>query len=174
MAELERRIRAPERENADLREQRTLLEKSARHLLRTPAMKRATIQRLARQPAVRKLCRVLGLARSASYAEQRKPARPRAAASARLGAKARELFEASGRTGGSARLTVALRRAGETCGRHRVARLMRRAGLRACQKRRLRPRTTDSRPLCPVAPNHLAERAQPPARPGEVWQADIT
>ena len=26
----------------------------------------------------------------------------------------------------------------------------------------------------PSAPNHLAERAQPPTHPGEVWQADIT
>ena len=137
-------------------------------------MKMATIQRLAGQHAVRKLCRTLGVARSAYYAAQRKAQRPRAVANARLGAKARELFEASGRTYGSPRLAVALRRAGETCGRHRVARLMRRAGLRARQKRRFRPRTTDSRHLCPVAPNHLAERAVPPARPGEVWQADIT
>lgn len=50
---------------------------------------------------------------------------------------------------------------------------MRQGGLRARQKRRLRPRTTDSRHLCAVAPNHLAELA-PPTRPGEVWQADIT
>ena len=137
-------------------------------------MKMATIQRLAGQHPVRKLCRVLGVARSAYYAAQRKSARPRAVANARLGVKARELFEASGRTYGSPRLTVALRRAGEPCGRHRVARLMLRAGLRARQKRRFRPRTTDSRHLCPIAPNHLAERAAPPTRPGEVWQADIT
>ncbi len=136
-------------------------------------MKMATIQRLAGQRPVRKLCRVLGVARSAYYAARRKAARPRALANARLSAKARELFEASGRTYGSPRLTVALRRAGEPCGRHRVARLMRRAGLRARQKRRFRPRTTDSRHLCPVAPNRLAERP-PPKRPGEVWQADVT
>ena len=37
----------------------------------------------------------------------------------------------------------------------------------------MRPRTTDRRHLCPVAPNHLAERL-PPKRPGAVWQADIT
>ena len=51
---------------------------------------------------------------------------------------------------------------------------MRAHRLRATQKRRFRPRTTDSRHLCPGAPNHLAERAAPPARPGEVWRADIT
>ena len=137
-------------------------------------MKHGVIRELAGEHPVRKLCRVFGVARSAYYAAQQKAGRPRARDNVRLGAKARELFEASGRTYGSPRLTVALRRAGETCGRRRVAGLMRRAGLRARQKRRFRPRTTDSRHLCPIAPNHLAERASPPARPGEVWQADIT
>ena len=137
-------------------------------------MKIGVIKKLAGEHAVRKLCRTLGVARSAYYAAQKKAERPGVRENARLGTKMRALFEASGRTYGSPRLTVALRRAGERCGRHRVARLMRKTGLRAKQKRRFRPRTTDSRHLCPVAPNHLAERAELPTRPGEVWQADIT
>ena len=28
--------------------------------------------------------------------------------------------------------------------------------------------------FCPIAPNRLAERPEPPTRPNEVWQADIT
>ena len=128
----------------------------------------AMIKQLAGAHPVRKLCRILGVARSAYYIAQKKAQRPRAQDNARLSGKAREIFEASGRTYGSPRLAVALRRAGEPCGRHRVARLMRKAGLRARQKRRFRPRTTDSRHLCPIAPNHLAERTEPPARPGEV------
>ena len=136
-------------------------------------MKIGVIRFLAGQHPVRKLCRTLGVARRAYYAAQKKEERPRAKENARLEGRARELFAATGGTYGSPRLTVALRRAGERCGRHRVARLMCRAGLRARQKRRFRPRTTDSRHLCPVAPNHLAER-MPPVRPGEVWQADIT
>ena len=105
VAELERRIRAPERENADLRGQSTLLEKSGRHLLRTPAMKRATIQRLAGPtrgtqalPGARRGARA-PLAPSKGSRRVRAP-RP-APGSER---KARERFEASGRTGGSARL----------------------------------------------------------------------
>ena len=137
-------------------------------------MKIGVIKQLAGQHPVRKLCRVLGVARSAYYAAQHKTQLPRARENVRPGEKARVLFEAGGRTYGSPRLAVALRRAGESCGRHRVARLMARTGLRARQKRRFRPRTTDSRHLCPIAPNHLAERTEPPARPGEVWQADIT
>ena len=132
------------------------------------------IRELAGEFPIKALCRVLGVSRSGYYAAQKKAQRPRARDNARLGARIKEAFEASRRTYGSPRLTVVLRRAGEPCGRHRVARLMRAHRLRATQKRRFRPRTTDSRHLCPIAPNHLAERAQPPVRPGEVWQADIT
>ncbi len=115
-------------------------------------MKIGVIKQLAGQHSVRKLCRTLGVARNAYSVAAKKPARPRARDNARLGEKMGELFEASGRTYGSPRLTVALRRAGERCSRRRVARLMRRAGLRARQKRRWRPRTTDGRHLCPIAP----------------------
>lgn len=132
------------------------------------------ISGLAGEFPVKSLCRVLGVSRSGYYAAKKKAQRQRAQENVRLGAKIKEAFEASRRTYGSPRLTVVLRRAGERCGRHRVARLMRAHRLRATQKRRFRPRTTDSRHLCPIAPNHLAERASPPARPGEVWQADIT
>ena len=137
-------------------------------------MKIGVIKALAGQHSVRKLCRTLGVARSAYYAAEQKAARPRARENRALGVEMNRLFEASGRTYGSPRLTVALRRAGQRGGRRRVARLMRRDGLRAKQKRRFRPRTTDSRHLCPIAPNHLAERIAPPAQPNEVWQADIT
>ncbi len=131
------------------------------------------IRSLAGEFPVKTLCRTLGVSRSGYYAAQKKSQRPRARDNARLGAKIAASFAASRRTYGSPRITVVLRRAGETCGRHRVARLMRVHRLRATQKRRFRPRTTDSRHLCPIAPNHLAERV-PPSRPGEVWQADIT
>ncbi len=134
----------------------------------------AMVKQLAGEHPVRALCRVLGVARGAYYAAQKKDGRPRAKENVRLSGKVHALFEASGRTYGSPRLTVALRRTGERCGRHRVARLMRRSGLRARQKRRFRPRTTDSRHLCPIAPNRLGERTSPPTRPGEIWQADIT
>ena len=132
-------------------------------------MKIGVIKALAGQHSVRKLCRTLGVARSAYYAAEQKAARPRARENRALGVEMNRLFEASGRTYGSPRLTVALRRTGQRGGRCRVARLMLRAGLRAKQKRRFRPRTTDSRHLCPIAPNHLAERIAPPAQPNEVW-----
>ena len=126
------------------------------------------------QHSVRKLCRPLGVARRACYAAEQKATRARARENRALGVEIHRLFEASGRTYGSPRLTVALRRAGQPGGRRRVARLRRKTGPRARQKRRFRPRTTDSRHLCPIAPNHLAERIEPPTQPNEVWPADIT
>ena len=116
------------------------------------------IRSLSSEFSVKALCRALGVSRSGYYAARKKAERPRARDNARLGAKIKESFEASRRTYGSPRLAVVLRRAGETCGRHRVARLMRVHRLRAAQKRRFRPRTTDSRHLCPIAPNHLLAR----------------
>ena len=100
------------------------LKKSRRHLLGRPALKMTAIAQLAGQHSVRMICRALGVARSAYYATAQKSARPRAREDVRLGVKIAVLFEQSHRTYGSPRLVMALRRAGERCGRRRVARLM--------------------------------------------------
>ena len=50
---------------------------------------------------------------------------------------------------------------------------MRLEGLRPRQKRRFRPRTTDSRHVHPIAENWLA-KVPTPDRPGLVWQSDFT
>lgn len=75
-------------------------------------------------------------------------------------------------TYGSPRLQAALSRASERCG-NRVARLMRQQGLRAKQKRRVRPLTTQSQHRLPVAENWLAQ-VPAPARPNQIWVGDIT
>lgn len=136
-------------------------------------MRMATAERLAGEFSLAALCRALGVSRAGPYAARTKPQRPRARENARLGGRAAALFEASHRTYGARRLAAALRREGERCGRHRVGRIMRGRGLRARQKRRFRPKTTDSSHLCPVAANRLAGWPAP-GRPDEVWLADIT
>ena len=82
-------------------------------------------------------------------------------------------FKQSRNTYGSPRLRLDLRELGHRCGKNRVARLMRESGLRARQKRRLRPRTTESRHDHKIAENWLA-KISAPERPGKVWQSDIT
>ena len=82
-------------------------------------------------------------------------------------------FEQSRNTYGSPRVRLDLRELSHRCGKSRVARLMRESGLRARQKRRFRPRTTDSRHSHKIAENWLA-KVPAPDRPGQLWQSDIT
>jgi putative transposase len=60
------------------------------------------------------------------------------------------------------------------CSINRVCRLMRQRGLHARPKRRFQPRTTPSRHDEPIAPNRLARLPGPPARPNQVWAADLS
>jgi transposase InsO family protein len=70
-------------------------------------------------------------------------------------------------------VTRCLRERGHACGRHRIARLMRSAGLRQRWRRRCRISLTDSDHDLPVAPNRLM--GQPPqCKADAVWVADIT
>jgi transposase InsO family protein len=118
---------------------------------------------------VTRLCAVLEVSRSGYYQWCQVSAR----ANEGLLPKIQAVHAASHGTYGSPRVTAALRTQGESVGRHRVARLMRGAGLSGRQRRRYRVRTTDSRHDQPIAPNRLAS-APPPTKPDEVWVSDIT
>jgi putative transposase len=115
----------------------------------------------------------LEISKSGFFAHQGKAERPRAQQDKELSDAIEPIFVASRRTYGSPRIMHALRRSGWRCGKNRVARLMRSRGLRARQKRRFRPKTTQSDHKLPVAPNWLA-KVPKPDRPGQVWLADIT
>jgi putative transposase len=115
----------------------------------------------------------LEISKSGFFAHQRKEERPRAQQDKELWQAIEPIFVASRRTYGSPRIMHALRRRGWRCGKNRIARLMRSRGLRARQKRRFRPKTTQSDHKLPVAPNWLA-RIPKPDCPGQVWLGDIT
>jgi putative transposase len=74
---------------------------------------------------------------------------------------------------GSPRIHVELREAGIRCGRKRVARLMRAAGLTGCRRPARRPRTTSANPHATPAPDRL-ERQCTASQPNQVWVADVT
>lgn len=80
--------------------------------------------------------------------------------------------EESKRTYGSPRVWQDLKAAGVRCGRHRVARLMRKHGVRAQVKGRFIA-TTDSKHELPVAENLLDRQFESEA-PNARWTADIT
>ncbi len=123
--------------------------------------------------SIQLLCTTLGVSRTGYYAHRQKPQRPRRVQDQKLVDQITPIFQQSRRTYGSPRIQAALRRAGERCGKNRVARLMRQQGLRARQKRRFRPVTTQSQHGLAVAENWLT-KVPSPARPNQVWVSDIT
>jgi transposase InsO family protein len=122
---------------------------------------------------VEELAQALEVSSSGFYAHQHKPEGMRARQDQNLSAKIESIFKESRRTYGSPRVCAALRREGEDCGKNRVARLMRERRLRARQKRRFVPRTTQSDHDLPIARNWLAQ-IPAPMRPNQVWVVDIT
>ena len=73
---------------------------------------------------------------------------------------------------GAAKITAELKEEGYQCGRHKVARLMRKAGLKGCPKRPFKV-TTLRDPSHAVADN-LLEQDFTAAGPNERWSSDIT
>jgi putative transposase len=121
---------------------------------------------------VKTMCQVLRVSESGYYAWcKREPSR-RHLENERLVEQIRLAYDRGRQVYGSPRVQAELRAEGIVCGKHRVARLMRQAGLRAVQKRR-RLCTTDSHHSDPVAPN-LLQRNFTATAPNRKWLTDIT
>lgn len=120
--------------------------------------------------------RVLGVARSGYYAWRRRAPSARAQADDRLKERLRAIHRTSRGTYGSPRLHAELRGAGEQCGRRRVARLLREAGLRGCHGQRRHVRTTTRNRQATPAPDRVKRAFAPPAfgGPDRLWVADIS
>ena len=118
------------------------------------------------------LCRMLGVSKSGYYAWRSRPPSKRSRENAALTEKIREVHRRSRETYGSPRVHAELRSLGVDCGRRRVARLMRVAGLQGCTRGKKR-RTTRRDPRAAPAPD-LLRRDFAAARPNRVWLADIT
>lgn len=128
---------------------------------------------LAVEYPIAEVCGLLAVSRSGYYAWRGRKLSRHDLQDKQLLAQIREVYQQSRQTYGSPRITEQLRREHQRCGRHRVARLMRQAGLAGLQKPAFRPRTTDSNHDLPVAPNRL-KSAPEPARPDRTWVTDIT
>jgi putative transposase len=120
------------------------------------------------------LCRTFGLSRSGLYDHALKARGLRCLQDKALAKQIKPIFEQSRRTYGARRLQQMLRRQGTHCGRTRLGRLMRQLGLEPLQKRRRRPRTTQSAHREPIAPNRLNQLPLGPGAPNQVWCADLT
>lgn len=124
------------------------------------------------QFSIAALCRVLNVSRSGYYAWRRRDPSERQKEDDTLLVKICSFFENSKGTYGSLRILRDLREQGFTCGKHRVAKLMRQAGLRAVVAPRFRV-TTDSKHALPVAQN-LLDRDFGASEANCKWAGDIT
>ena len=120
---------------------------------------------------IKTMCRVLDVARAGYYAWLRKPLSDRAIEDARLLRLIRASYNASQGVYGSTRIFLDLREAGETCSKHRIARIMRANKIRALHGYRTR-RYVAGKPSA-VVPD-LVKRNFDVIRPNKVWVTDIT
>lgn len=120
------------------------------------------------------MCRLLGVSRSGYYAWRYRPPSRRDRADAELTERIKAIYECSKGTYGAPRVHAELRLGeGIRCSRKRVARLMRKAGLRGCCRGRGMRTTTRRAGRTPFAPD-LVERNFTPEAPDRLWVADIT
>lgn len=122
---------------------------------------------------VRVLCGALDVSASGYYSWRSRPKSVRTSENERLLDAIRRLHEQHRHRYGVPRIHAALQEEGWTASRGRVARLMRRHGIRARRRKAFRVCTTDSKHALPVAPNLLDRNFQAVA-PNAVWLADIT
>jgi len=118
------------------------------------------------------LCRVLGVSRSGYYAWRARPPAARTEADARLGAIIQQVHTASRGTYGTPRIHAELRATGVRCGRKRVARLLRIAGLTGCHRRK--GTITTRRGAETVPAEDRVQRDFTAPAPNRLWVADIT
>ena len=135
-------------------------------------MRYICIDRRRKQYPVRMMCRILKVSRSGYYAWRVRPESHRAKTDRELTVLIRRIHIDSDGVYGAAKITAELKEAGYQCGRHKVARLMRIAGLNGCPKRSFKV-TTQRDPSHPVADNLLAQDFTAEG-PNERWASDIT
>ena len=135
-------------------------------------MRYRCIDRRRRQYPVTMMCRGLKVSRSGYYAWRVRPESERAQTDRALTRVMRRLHAESKGVYGSPKMSAELKDEGYRCGRRKVARLMRLAGLRGCPKRRFKV-TTQRDPSHPVAENLINQDFTAKA-PNRRWASDIT
>ncbi|KAB0486009.1 IS3 family transposase [Pseudomonas psychrophila] len=164
-----RRLRA---ELKRVTEERDNLKKGRRVLCQGVRLKCAFIKQLAGDYSIRRLCLSLRVHPSGYYAWLSEPKSARAKDDQRLLGLIKHSWPESGGVYGYRKIHDDLREVGESCGRHRVARLMRLEGLRSQTGYRRRPGKSGGKPA--VASPNLLKRQFDVREPNKVWVTDIT
>ncbi|WP_232512090.1 IS3 family transposase [Pseudomonas protegens] len=154
-----------------LEEERDNLKKGSAVLRQGTRVKYRFMNEHRHQYAITTLCRVLQVARAGFYQWLHKPVSDREKENGRLLGLIRDSYAASRGVYGARRVFADLREAGESCGKHRVAALMRTNKIKALRGYKA-PRAIKGRPSI-IAPNRL-NRAFTVDAPNKAWVTDIT
>lgn len=136
-------------------------------------MKYAFIKSHLNEFNVGRCCQVLKVSRSGYYAWRKRGPSSTAVRRKHLVEQIRSVHEQNRRVYGSPRVCHTLKLQGESVCENTVAKLMREQEIRAKNKPKFIPRTTDSEHLQPIAEN-LLDRQFTAAEPDKKWVADIT
>lgn len=117
------------------------------------------------------MCEALGVSRGGFYAWLTRPRSERSRRDEQLGGLIRQSFVLSDRTYGARRVWHDVLAQGQSCGLHRIERLMRALGLRSRPRRRGLPKDRGERSA--VAANVLDRQFQADG-PNQKWVADVT
>lgn len=135
----------------------------------------AAVEAIARDPslALTHVCDVLAVCRSAYYAWRDGAPSPREQDDRQVSERVTAIFWRHKRRYGARRIASELADHGIVCSDRRVAKLLKRQGLRAIQPKSFVPRTTDSRHGLGYSPNLLLAASEP-SGVDELWVGDIT
>ncbi len=133
-------------------------------------MRYACIDRRRNRYPIRMLCRSLQVSPSGYYAWRVRPESQRCGDDRQLTQLIRGVHAESDGTYGSPRIHAELTAEGVACGRAKVARLMHKAGLKGCPKRRFRVTTKSGL----ARASNLLEQDFSAATANERWASDIT
>jgi putative transposase len=116
------------------------------------------------------------VSRSGFYAWKDRPESKRDQDDRSLEVKVKQLHKESRGTYGLPRLRERLKQVGYSCGKNRVAKIMKNAQISGIIKKRYKIRTTDSNHSNPISPRifKTEEPSSHPTRPNQLWASDIS
>ena len=121
-------------------------------------------------------CKVLGVSRSGYYEWRNRSPSLRKTEDDRIYQKIKKHWEDSRKTYGCPRIAAKLRQDGESCGKNRVAKIMRKNNIQGAGKKKFKVVTTDSNHNLPIADRIFkTEKASVQVeKPNQFWGGDIT
>ena len=165
-------LRLLRRELADVKEERDIVKKSCKHLLKTPVMKYKFIIENRKEFRVGKMCKVLNVSRSGYHNYVKRRYSRRENDEIIILEKIKEIHKKSRELYGSPRIYQELRKGGLKINKKRVVRIMQKYGIRAKTKGKFK-KTTNSNYNNPIAKDLLGQNFKS-RKSNKIWVSDKT